>query len=85
VVPDPHKAGATPEPIEQRVRPWRGRGGAGNFEPTPIEEVEAAEKEELEKARKLEEAQLQASVDQQLKKPSQAHVKVGEKAWDVVG
>ncbi|KAG0128251.1 hypothetical protein HOY82DRAFT_39177 [Tuber indicum] len=82
----------TPEPVTEKqrsasLRPWRGRGGAGNFAPDS-EEVQAAEKEELERnklQRQLEEADVRASVDSTLSKPSQAHLKTGEKGWDVTG
>ena len=69
------------------LRQWRGRGGAGNFAPDS-EEVQAAEKEELERNQRqqqLEEADVRASVDSTLSRPSQAHLKTGEKEWDVTG
>ena len=82
----------TPEPVTEKQRPvslraWRGRGGAGNFVPDS-EEVQAAEKEELERNQRqqqLEEADVRASVDSTLSKPSQAHLKMGEEGWDTTG
>jgi len=82
----------TPEPATEKqrpvsLRPWRGRGGAGNFAPDS-EEAQAAEKEELERNQRqqqLEEADVRASVDSTLSKPDQAHLKSGEQEWDVTG
>ena len=83
---DSPAASVTPEPTEdqkqQSHRPFRGRGGAGNFtlQDESVETQAAEKQQELEQARKLEEA-----VDKELAKPSQAHVKVGEKTWDNAG
>ncbi|CUS08531.1 unnamed protein product [Tuber aestivum] len=85
ITPTPEPAIETQRPVS--LRPWRGRGGAGNFAPDS-EEAQAAEKEELERNQRqqqLEEADVRASVDSTLSKPSQAHLKTGEKGWDVTG
>lgn len=73
----------TPEPPAEHspsVRPWRGRGGAGNFAADTPQDLESVQKEETERA-KLEEARVRASVDQTLQRPTQAHIKDGEKPF----
>ncbi|PWW73406.1 hypothetical protein C7212DRAFT_359734 [Tuber magnatum] len=85
IAPTPEPATETQRPVS--LRPWRGRGGAGNFAPDS-EEAQVAEKEELkrnQRQQQLEEADVRASVDSTLSKPSQAHLKTGEKGWDVTG
>lgn len=70
----------TPEPPAEHsafVRPWRGRGGAGNFAADIPQDFASIEKDEAERA-KLEEEHVKNSVNQTLQKPSQAHIKDGE-------
>lgn len=73
----------TPEPPTEHassVRPWRGRGGAGNFAADTLQVSESVRKQELEKAR-LEEEKVKVSVDETLQRPSQAHINDGEGAF----
>lgn len=82
MIPDTSEA-PTPEPLAEHppsVRPWRGRGGAGNFAADTPQDTEAAEKAEAERA-KVEEEQVRVSVDEQLQKPNQAHMRDGEKPF----
>lgn len=71
----------TPEPPAEHassVRPWRGRGGAGNFAAGNLQNSESTQKAEAEKAR-VEEEKVKASIDQTLQRPSQAHINDGER------
>lgn len=60
------------------MRPWRGRGGAGNFAAGNPQNSESTQKAEAEKAR-IEAEKVKVSVDKTLQRPSQAHINDGER------
>lgn len=62
------------------MRPWRGRGGAGNFAAGNLQNSENIQKAEAEKAR-IEAEKVKVSVDKTLQRPSQAHINDGERAF----